>query len=246
MDGASRTVTRLSLELGGNAPVLVYPDVNMDTFVDAAVYARLRNNGQVCISPQRFIVHSQIVEEFVDRVTTKMKTIKLGNGLDPATEVGPLINPIQLERVEKLVGAAVSAGADVVYGGGRATNFDKGYFYTPTVIANVSMQDDIARAEIFGPVMPIIPFSDPDEALAIANDTEYGLAAYLWTNDIRIAVKMYEGLEFGMIGLNDWAPNSTEAPFAGWKQSGIGAELGTEGLSEYMETKLVVYGDLLV
>lgn len=237
MDGASRTFTRLGLELGGNAPVLVFPDVNMADFVDAAVTARLRNNGQVCIAPQRFIVHSQVAEEFLDRASQRMASLTMGSGLEETSDVGPLINATQRDRVEALVTEAVEAGAQVLVGGQRA--MDRGYFYQPTLVANADMDNPVNTQEIFGPVLPVIPFSEPEEALAIANATEYGLSAYLWTNDLRTAVKMYEGLEFGMVGVNEWAPHTTEAPFGGWKHSGMGHEGGMEGLEDYLETKLV-------
>lgn len=244
LDGASRTFTRLGLELGGNAPVLVFPDVQMDGFVQNAVIARFRNNGQVCIAPQRFVVHTQVMEEFLDRTAQIMSAMKVGDGLDESNDVGPLINARQRDRVEQLMVEAVGQGVEVLTGGGRPSHLEKGYFYQPTLVANVSMANTLAHEEIFGPVLPVIPFSDPEEALEIANSTEYGLAAYLFTNDLNTAIKMYEGLEFGMVGVNEWYPQTTEAPFGGWKQSGQGHEAGMEGLEEYMETKLVTLGGL--
>ncbi|MCL4876677.1 MAG: NAD-dependent succinate-semialdehyde dehydrogenase [Anaerolineae bacterium] len=242
LDGASRNFTRLGLELGGNAPVLIFPDVDLEALAKTAVTARFRNNGQVCISPQRFLVHTRVLEEFLDRTTGLISALKVGNGLDESSDVGPLINARQRDRVEQMMAQAVQEGVQVLAGGGRPADLNRGYFYQPTLIANVTMAHDIARQEIFGPVLPVIPFTEPEEALDIANATEYGLAAYLFTNDLNTAIKMYEGLEFGMVGVNDWAPQTTEAPFGGWKQSGQGHEAGQEGLEDYMETKVVAFG----
>jgi acyl-CoA reductase-like NAD-dependent aldehyde dehydrogenase len=244
MDGASRTHTRLSLEMGGNAPVLIFPDVNLETLATSAVQAKFRNGGQVCIAPQRYLVHSRIVEEFVERVAPIVGGLKVGSGLDKEVEVGPLINARQRERVEAIVSESVAMGAQVAVGGQRPPRFERGYFYQPTVLLNVQPEHRVFAEEVFGPVMPILPFADLDEALHLANSTPYGLAAYVWTNDLNTAVRAYEGLEFGMVGVNDWAPHATEAPFPGWKQSGLGIEAGQEGLHEYLETKLVALGNI--
>lgn len=240
MDGASQTVTRLSLELGGNAPVLVFPDVDVAATAKAAVTAKYRNTGQVCISPQRFFVHSQVAEEFIDTVTTIARGLKLGSGLDVTTDVGPMINANQRVRLEKIVSASVDQGAEVLVGGARAEG--RGYFYQPTVITNLTPDMPAYREELFGPVMPIIPFEDVDQALALANATDYGLAAYVQTRDMNTAIRMYEGLEFGMVAVNDWLPSTPEMPFGGMKASGLGREYGREGLHEYMETKAVFIG----
>ncbi|MEZ4585368.1 MAG: NAD-dependent succinate-semialdehyde dehydrogenase [Gemmatimonadales bacterium] len=242
MDGASRTVTRLSLELGGNAPVIVMPDVDLDAFASGSVSAKFRNNGQVCVSPQRFLVHRSIADRFAEAVAERAKTLKVGSGLDRANQVGPLINARQRDRVEALVTAAATSGAAVLAGGARPEG--PGYFFQPTVLAGVRTEQAVYGEEIFGPVMPIIPFDDVDEAIGMANGTRYGLAAYLWTNDLTTAVHASERLEFGMIGVNEWTPHGTEAPFGGWKESGIGHESGAEGLTEYLETKLVAIGGL--
>jgi succinate-semialdehyde dehydrogenase len=241
LDGSSQTMTKLSLELGGNAPVLVFPDVNVENVAKQAVAFKYRNAGQVCISPQRFFVHSRIAEEFIERVTQQSEALRLGSGLEADTDVGPMINAIQRERVERMVTEAVGQGAEVLTGGARADK-PKGYFYQPTVMTNLSTDMSIYRDEIFGPVMPIIPFSDVDEALALANDTEYGLAAFVQTNDLNTSIRMYEELEYGMIAVNDWLPSTPEAPFGGVKQSGIGREAGAEGMAKYLETKTVYIG----
>jgi len=240
MDGASRTVTRLGLELGGNAPVLIFPDVDLEEVAKGSVATKYRNDGQVCIAPQRFLVHRKVNDEFLERVVPRVKSLRLGDGLDPQTQVGPLINARQRDRVDTMVADARRQGVEVLAGGSRLER--KGYFYEPTVLAQVQPSMPVYADEIFGPVMPVVPFDELEQALAIANDTSYGLAAYVWTRDMKTALRAYEGLEFGMIGVNDWAPNATEAPFGGWKQSGIGHECGQEGLEDYLETKLVVVG----
>jgi acyl-CoA reductase-like NAD-dependent aldehyde dehydrogenase len=244
MDGASKTMTRLSLELGGNAPVLVFPDVNLEQFAAGAVAAKFRNGGQVCIAPQRFLVARSVAGELVDRVASVVGSLRVGSGLESETQVGPLINARQRDRVEALVESARTAGATVRTGGQRPPDLPRGYFYQPTVVADVLPSMPIYEQEIFGPVMPITSFDEVDEAIAQANATRYGLAAYVWTNDLRTAIHASERLEFGMIGVNEWSPQAVEAPFAGWKESGIGREAGSEGLEEYMETKLVAIGGL--
>jgi succinate-semialdehyde dehydrogenase len=242
MDGASRTVTRLGLELGGNAPVLIFPDVDLEEVAKGSVATKYRNDGQVCIAPQRFLVHRKVNDEFLERVVPRVKSLRIGDGLDPQTQVGPLINARQRDRVDAMVADARRQGVEVLAGGSRLER--RGYFYEPTVLARVQPAMPIYAEEIFGPVMPVVPFDELEQALALANDTTYGLAAYVWTRDLKTALRAYEGLEFGMIGVNDWAPNATEAPFGGWKQSGIGHECGQEGLEDYLETKLVTIGGL--
>ena len=239
MDGASRTVTRLALEMGGNAPVLIFPDVDVDAVAKSAVQARYRNAGQVCVAPQRFLVHRRIHDAFAERVVPLVRNLAVGNGLSPDTRVGPLINARQRDRVEALVEDARSRGASVLAGGRRPEHLTKGYFFEPTVLGGVSAEMAVHREEIFGPVLPIGSFDDIDEALRVANAIPFGLAAYVWTHDLRTAVRAYEGLDFGIVGVNDWTPHATEAPFGGHKHSGLGYESGAEGLLEYLETKLV-------
>lgn len=243
MNGASKTVTRLSLELGGNAPVIVMPDVR-DVGEVARTSARwkYRNAGQVCVAPQRFFVHSRVAEEFIDTVATTTKGYRVGNGQLDSTDVGPLINARQRERVESLVNDALSNGAALLAGGGRPADADRGYFYQPTVLANIKPSMSIYHEEIFGPVMPIITFEDVDEAVTMANDTHYGLAAFVATQDLYHALHLSERLDFGMVSINDWLPATPEAPFVGTKQSGIGAESGSEGVLEYTELKTVMVG----
>jgi len=244
MDGASRTHTRLALELGGNAPVLVFADVDLPGLLPAAVRAKFRNNGQVCISPQRYLVQQKIYDEFVERVVPEVQGLRVGNGLDPYTEVGPLIHAKQRAWIEKLVEGARHDGVEIATGGRRPERFAKGYFFEPTVMAGVRPEARVFKEEIFGPILPVTVFSDVDEAIHLANATPYGLAAFVWTNDLKQAVRAWEGIECGMIGVNEWAPHATEAPFGGWKQSGVGHEAGLEGLDDYLETKLVSIGGL--
>ncbi len=243
MEGAARTVTRLSLELGGNAPVLVFPDAgDIRELARLSVTWKLRNNGQVCVSPQRFYVHSQVAEEFLEYAAEFAAGQKLGFGLDEGVTVGPLINARQRERVERIVAETIAAGAQLVTGGRRPDEPARGYFFQPTVLADVPAGAPVLREEIFGPVLPVIPFSDTDEALALANDTEYGLTAFVFTQNLNTALKLSEALDYGMVCVNDWLPATPEAPFGGVKQSGLGRESGAEGLVEYLEAKTTFFG----
>jgi acyl-CoA reductase-like NAD-dependent aldehyde dehydrogenase len=244
MDGASKTVKRLSLELGGNAPVLIFPDVDLERVAASAVAAKFRNGGQVCISPQRFFVHGEIAEKFTGSVSSMVAKLRVGNGMEPESNVGPLINARQRDRVEEMVGQARSSGANIPVGGKRPADRPRGYFYEPTVVKDLPTGTRLFQDEIFGPVLPIASFADADQAIEQANSTRYGLCAYVWTNDLRTALRTAERLEFGMVGVNEWTPQSTEVPFPGWKESGLGRESGSEGLEEYLETKLIALGGI--
>lgn len=241
MDGASKTGTRLALELGGNAPVLVFPDVDVKKVAEESVAAKLRNAGQVCISPQRYLVHDSIADEFLLQAANRMRSIKVGFGLEPGVDMGPMINLTQRTGLENLLTQSKASGGDIVVGGTRG-NFDKGYFHMPTLIQNASVDSPVFQKEIFGPVMPVTRFKNLDEALHLANSTEYGLASYVWTNDLKTSILASEQLEFGLVGVNEWYPQAFEAPFGGWKQSGVGYECGEEGLLEYTEKKLISIG----
>ncbi len=244
MDGASRTVTQLSLELGGNAPVIVMPDVqDLETVAASAVAAKYRNGGQVCVSPQRFLVHESVVERFSDVVKAGSSALSVGDPMDTTTDVGPMINATQRDRVEALVGAAVDGGATVDTGGRRIHG--PGFFFEPTVLSGAITETVVMREEIFGPVLPIIPFSDLDSAIDLANNVEHGLTGFVWTSDLGTAISVADRLEYGMVGINDWYPAAAQAPFGGVKQSGLGRESGTEGLMEYLEPKTRFYGGLV-
>jgi succinate-semialdehyde dehydrogenase len=242
MQGAAQNVTRLSLELGGSAPVIVFPDTDLESVVRQTVASKFRNNGQVCVAPQRIYVHKDIYEGFIDRAAEMIKTLKVGNGLEKGVNVGPLISAKQRDRVETMVTAATEQGAMAVTGGKRVEG--KGYFYEPTLLTNLNPSMRIVNEEIFGPVMPIVQFNTADEALTYANASNYGLAAYVFTNDLNTSIKMYEGLEAGIIGINDLLPSATEAPFGGFKESGLGREQGHEGLMNFLETKFVSFAGL--
>lgn len=241
MDGASRTMTRLSLELGGNAPVLVLPDVDVEAVAKQAVAAKFRNAGQVCVSPQRFFIGRAQLKRFEEVVVEETRKLPVGSGLDPSTRIGPMISGSHRERVEALIAAATASGASLRTGGARP--HPRGYFLEPAVLGDVERTTTF-HEEVFGPLFMLASFDQLDDAIAAANSTRYGLAAYVFTNDLRAAMIASERLEFGMIGVNDWAPQSTEAPFAGRKDSGIGHECGREGLHDNLETKLVAFGNI--
>lgn len=244
MNRASLTNTKLSLELGGNAPCVIFKDVDIERIAKAAAQAKVRNCGQVCVSPQRFIVQREVYEAFCEIAAQTLKGVKQGNGVETTTQIGPLINSNQRNHVETLVQNAIEQGAILMAGGKRPSHLDKGFFFEPTLLKDVNTENDVFRKEIFGPVMSVTPFDTMEDAIQLANDTEYGLAAYLWTNDLKTSIKVSEALEFGIIGINEWNAHGIEAPFGGWKQSGLGYECGEEGLHEYLEKKLIAIGDL--
>ncbi|MGZ3822053.1 MAG: aldehyde dehydrogenase family protein, partial [Mucilaginibacter sp.] len=244
MDGASRTGTKLSLELGGNAPVIIFDDVDVDAVAKAASIARFRNNGQVCVAPQRFYVHKNIYDQFAGLVSQYVSQLKVGSGFEEGVNVGPLITGRQRDSVLELLEQTKTENATILTGGNVPENLQKGYFIQPAVVANLDQTSTLARNEIFGPILPLFQFDGLEDALSKANDTEYGLAAYAFTNNLKTALHVSEGLEFGIVGINEWAPHGTELPFGGWKQSGQGHESGSEGLYEYMEKKLISIGGL--
>ncbi len=244
MDGASVTHTKLSLELGGNAPVIIFDDVDVEAVAKFAAAAKFRNNGQVCIAPQRFYIQSKIYGKFTELVTKYVSELKMGNGFDEGVNVGPLITQKQQQSVLNLLERASAEGA-VIHTGGRAAPINgKGYFVEPAVVGNLKQNSPLAQNEVFGPVLPLFSFETFDEVMAKANDTEYGLSAYVFTNNLKTAILASEQLNFGMVGINEWTPHGTELPFGGWNQSGQGHESGAEGLYEYLEKKLVSIGGL--
>ena len=235
-------VKRLSLELGGHAPLIVFPDADVNQVAQAAVMGKFRNNGQVCIAPSRFYIHESISKDFTEAAVELTKKLKMGNGLDEGVQVGPMFAEPALTKTAGLVDDARGKGAQVLTGGGRSTRFDKGYFFEPTILRGVDGGMRIMTEEPFAPVMPILDFSKLDDVIAAANNTPYGLAAYVFTNDLTVATRMAEGLEAGIIGINDAVPATPQCPFGGMKESGLGRELGVEGLEAYLETKYVSIG----
>jgi succinate-semialdehyde dehydrogenase / glutarate-semialdehyde dehydrogenase len=227
----------LSMELGGNAPFIVFADADLEAAVDGAIIAKMRNMGQSCVAANRFHVADEVVDDFTERLTDRLSKLTVGRGTKDGVDVGPLINEDQRRKVVELVDDAVSKGAKVMTGGGKVDG--PGYFFEPTVLAGVPENARILREEVFGPVAPITTFSDEEEALAMANGTEYGLVAYFFTRDLDRTVRVMEGLETGMVGVNQGMVSNPAAPFGGIKQSGFGREGGAEGIEEYLATKYV-------
>jgi succinate-semialdehyde dehydrogenase/glutarate-semialdehyde dehydrogenase len=228
---------RVSMELGGNAPFLVFPDADLDKAVDGAMLAKMRNMGEACTAANRFLVHEDVADEFARKFAARMEAEVVGRGTESDVTVGPLIDQKSLDKVADLVEDARNRGASVVTGG--ETTGSAGYFYKPTVLTDVPADADLAREEIFGPVAPITTFSEDDKALAMANDTEYGLVAYAYTNDLGRMIRVSEALHFGMVGINQGIVSNPAAPFGGVKQSGFGREGGPEGIEEYLSVKYV-------
>ena len=235
------TVKRVSMELGGNAPFLVFDDADLDRAVEGAMAAKYRNSGQTCVCTNRFYVQAGVYDEFVEKLAEKAKALRVGNGFEGA-EQGPLINEAALAKVEELVADAQGQGADIVAGGARHEL--GGTFYQPTVIAGAMQDMRITREEVFGPVAAVYRFDDEAEAVRLANDTEYGLAAYFYTNDLGRTFRVMRGLRYGLVGVNEGIITTPEAPFGGVKQSGLGSEGGREGIGEYLDTKYVCIGGL--
>ncbi|HWV86224.1 MAG TPA: NAD-dependent succinate-semialdehyde dehydrogenase [Capillimicrobium sp.] len=230
-------VLKVSMELGGNAPFLIFEDADLDAAVDGAMIAKMRNGGEACTSANRFHVHESVADEFARRLAERIGAMKVGRGTEDGVTMGPLIDDAQRSKVAELVDDAVGKGAKVLCGGERVDG--PGYFYAPTVLADIPDDANLLREEIFGPVAPVTTFSTEDEAIARANDTEYGLVAYVYTQDVNRAFRVIERLDTGMIGLNQGLVSNAGAPFGGWKQSGFGREGGPEGIEEYLETKYV-------
>jgi len=233
----SDQVLRVSMELGGNAPFVVFEDADVDDAVKGAMVAKMRNIGEACTAANRFHVAQPLAEEFARALAEKMDALTIGRGTDEGVEVGPLIDEEQLQKVDELVQDAIAKGARLLCGGERVDG--PGHFYKPTVLADVPADARLLKEEIFGPVAPIRAFGSEDEAIAAANDTEFGLVAYLYTADIKRALRVTERIETGMVGLNQGLVSNAGAPFGGVKHSGIGREGGPEGIAEYLETKYV-------
>jgi succinate-semialdehyde dehydrogenase/glutarate-semialdehyde dehydrogenase len=242
MAGAADGLKRLALELGGSAPVLVFPDVDVEDAVGQSVRGKFRNNGQVCISPSRFFVHEAIFDAFLQAAEAAVRSLVVGDGMEQGVTLGPLVTAAGRDKVEGFVQDAVSKGAKVITGGRRPHGLERGHFFEPTVLTDISPVMRLSCEEVFGPVMPVSSFKTFDEAVEAANSTPYGLAGYVLTRDLGTAVRSYEALRFGIIGVNDLLPSTAEAPFGGVKESGFGREGGEEGLREYMDHKFVSMG----
>ncbi len=237
IEQSAGNVLKVSMELGGNAPFLVFEDADLDAAIEGAMIAKMRNVGEACTSANRFHVHESVAEEFAGKLAERMGALKVGRGTEEGVDVGPLIDEDQRSKVAELVDDAVEKGAKAVIGGSKVDG--DGSFYEPTVLSGVPDDARLLGEEIFGPVAPIRTFTGEDEAIAAANDTEYGLVAYLYTRDLKRALRVCEALETGMIGLNQGMVSNAGAPFGGVKASGVGREGGNEGILEYLETKYV-------
>lgn len=239
---AASTVKKVSMELGGNAPFLVFDDADIDRAVEGAVVAKYRNSGQTCVCTNRFFVQAGVYDAFVEKLAAASGKLKVGPGLDDGVQQGPLIDDKAVEKVEELIADATSKGGKVVAGGKRHEL--GGSFFEPTVISQATSEMRFMKEEIFGPVAPVFRFESEEEAVALANDTEYGLACYFYTGDLGRAFRVMEGLKYGMVGVNEGLITTPEAPFGGVKESGLGREGGHQGIEDYLDTKYVCIGGL--
>ena len=237
---AAPQLKRISMELGGHAPFIVFDDADPVHAAKGVSLVKFLNTGQACISPNRIFVQRSIMEPFLDTLRERIGKMRAGDGMDPGNSIGPLVNQGAIDKVERQVQDAIDKGATLHAGGKRLLDdgLDSGYFYAPTLLSNVTTDMLIYREETFGPVAPVIAFDEEDDVVAMANDTSYGLAAYIYTQNLSRAMLTFEGLQFGIIGINDINPTSAAAPFGGMKESGLGREGAREGIEEYLETKL--------
>ncbi|TVT33382.1 NAD-dependent succinate-semialdehyde dehydrogenase [Marinobacter vinifirmus] len=237
---AAANIKRVSMELGGHAPAIVFPDADPVHAAKGLSLVKFLNTGQACISPNRIFVHEDHLEPFIRELTNRASRLVAGNGMSEGTGVGPLINELAIQKVDSQVKDAVSRGAKIETGGERLMErgLSDGYFYAPTVLSGITPAMKIYREETFGPVAPVITYRSEDDVIAMANDTDYGLAAYIYSNNLATAMRAFEALDFGIIGINDINPTSAAAPFGGMKNSGLGREGAQEGIEEYLETKL--------
>jgi succinate-semialdehyde dehydrogenase / glutarate-semialdehyde dehydrogenase len=243
MRQAAETVKRLSLELGGHAPFIVFEDADLDAAVENCIAAKMRNMGETCVAANRIFVQRGVRDEFARKLVERMKTMKVGNGLDDGVTVGPLIDQPTFEKVKQHVRDATEKGARVLLGGNPSGN-GSGTFFEPTVLADANDEMLLAREETFGPVAAILPFDTEDEVIERANNTVYGLASYYFTRDIGRVWRLAERLEYGILGANDGMPSTAQAPFGGVKESGFGREGGLWGIEEYLDVKFVSLGGI--
>lgn len=241
VEQSAKQLKKLSLELGGHAPFIVFDDADIEKAVEGVVASKFRNAGQTCVCANRVFVHKNIKEEFAKTFVERVKQLNVGNSLKEDVDIGPLVNKAAIEKVKDHVEDAVSKGATILCGGAEKAD-EPGYFFEPTVLDNVTEEMKIMSEETFGPIAPITVFEDEEEVIKAANNTPYGLAAYVYTRDISRAVRVSEGLEFGIVGLNDAMPGTAQAPFGGVKESGYGREGGHQGIREYLEEKYISLG----
>lgn len=245
MRDSASSVKSLTMELGGHAPVIVCEDADIDFAVEQTVITKFRNAGQTCVCANRILVHESVVNEFTEKLSKKVSALNMGNGLDEATEIGPVINKDSYDKIINQIDDAVSKGAEVTTNNQEKHSSDnEAYFVAPTILKNVSLDMQIMHEETFGPVAPITTFTELSKAIEIANDTPYGLASYFFTNDYRTAIYLHDNLDYGIVGWNDGAPTAAQAPFGGMKESGLGSEGGTEGIEPYLETKYLSIGNV--
>jgi succinate-semialdehyde dehydrogenase / glutarate-semialdehyde dehydrogenase len=239
MKGASETVKKVSLELGGHAPVIIFEDADLQKAIRGVISSKFRNSGQTCICANRIYVHRNIEHDFYNLLKQEVSNLRVGSGKDEGATIGPLINKEAYIKIKEQLDDAVSKGAEIVLGGNRLTELGDGYFLEPTIIKDVNNSMKIMHEETFGPVAPIIIFDDPNSALNAANNSDFGLAAYAYTESLTNAIKAYETLQYGIVGINDGLPSAAQAPFGGLKESGIGREGSKHGLDEFLELKYV-------
>jgi succinate-semialdehyde dehydrogenase/glutarate-semialdehyde dehydrogenase len=240
---AADGIKKLSLELGGNAPVIVFADADLERAVEGAMITKFRNTGQSCIAANRIYVQREIFDRFVEAFVERVRALKVGNGLGDGVDIGPLINGAAVEDALAQIRGARRAGAQVLCGGNRIED-GGGFYLEPTVLVNVSDGSPCMTEETFAPIAPVVPFDGEEEVVRRANDTPYGLAAYLFTGDLGRAWRVAEALEAGTVGVNDAVPTTSQAPFGGMKESGVGRELGSEGLEAFLETKHISFGGI--
>ncbi|OUS92178.1 NAD-dependent succinate-semialdehyde dehydrogenase [Rhodococcus sp. NCIMB 12038] len=237
LEQAAQKVLKTSMELGGNAPFIVFDDADIENALDSLMLTKMRNAGETCTAANRIYVHRSVMDTFAVKLADRMSGFFLGRGVEEGVTLGPLINEKQQTLVDDLVRDAIQAGAELVLGGKRPDR--PGYFFEPTVLRDVPATARVTREEIFGPVAPLIPFDTEEEVIAYANDTDYGLVSYIFTEDLRRAIRVAEAMESGMVGLNQGSVSNSAAPFGGAKMSGLGREGGSEGLDEFLETKFI-------